>query len=145
MATFSVDQVIERPVEEVFGFVRDVRNSPAWQTGIETLRVFPDAPLEVGSVVMETRRIQGRELDLSYKVTEVRPYRLVEIQSTGGPVEYRATQELKPEGTSTRLRLSVDVELHGAMRLAAGLIAPAIKRQAKADLSKLAVILERRE
>jgi uncharacterized membrane protein len=142
MATFRLERDIARPVGEVFGFLRDFRNMPLWQSGLEAVQVFPNAPVDIGSVIFERRRVQGRQIDLAYKVVALEPDRSISLESTGGPVQYSAVQTLSPERDGTRLSLTLEVQLDGPMRLLAGLLTPAIRRQAEQDLDRLAAALD---
>jgi uncharacterized protein YndB with AHSA1/START domain len=143
MPTFELTRVIRRSPADVFDFVSDLRNLPRWQSGIERLEVVPDAPPRVGTAVRERRVVQGRRVDLAYRVMRLDPGRLLHVEGSEGPVRYRAIQAVAPEGEdSTRLSVRVEVELSGAMRFLAGLVAPAIQRQAAADLEHLAALLE---
>ena len=145
MAEFTVERTIQRPVDNVFAFVADFRNGPQWQAGIEDLRVEPDGPAQVGTRVRERRRLQGHVIDLSYTVTALEPGRRIEVRSAGGPVGYSGVQHFAPAGgggAATRLRFELDVQLTGGMRLLAGFIAPAIRRQVESDLDRLAWLLE---
>ena len=144
MAEFAVERTIQRPVDDVFAFVADFRNGPEWQAGIEDLRVEPDGQAQVGTRIRERRRLQGHVIDLSYTVTALEPGRRIEVRSAGGPVGYSGVQHFESvEGNAgTRLRFQLDVQLTGGMRLLAGFIGPAIRRQVESDLDRLAWLLE---
>lgn len=143
MPTFELTHVIRRPPHEVFAFVSDLRNLPRWQSGIERLHVVPDAPPRIGTQVRERRSVQGRRVDVGYSVVALEPGRLIQVEGSEGGVRYRAIQAVAPEGEgTTRLAVRVEIELRGAMRFLAGLVAPAIERQAAADLERLAALLE---
>jgi uncharacterized membrane protein len=142
MATFQLKRHIPRRVDEVFAYVRDFRNAPQWQTGIEEIQVFPDAPVERGSVIMERRRVQGHVIDLAYKVVGLEPDRSISLESTSGPVHYSVVQTFTAEGEGTRLSLALDVDLLGGLRLMAGVLTPAVRRQAENDLDRLTDLLK---
>ena len=141
MATFQLERHIPRRVDEVFAYVRDVRNAPQWQTGIEEIQVFPEAPVDRGSVIMERRRVHGNVIELAYKVVALEADRSISLESTDGPVHYSAVQAFRAEGEGTLLSLTLDVNLRGSMSLLAGLLTPAIQRQAENDLDRLADVL----
>ena len=143
MAEFEFERTIRRPVDDVFGFLTDFRNGRDWQSGIVSLEVLPDAPAERGTLVMERRRIQGHDIELSYKVVELERPNRIAVEGTDGPVDYSGVQELSETADgATRLRFRISVQLTGGMRLLAGLVTPAIRRQAEADLDRLVSLLE---
>ena len=144
MAEFELERTIQRPVDEVFAFLADFRNGAQWQAGVENLRVVPEAPAQVGTRITERRRLQSHVVDLSYTVAALEPGRLIAVRSAGGPVGYSAVEHFSPtdDGTGTRLRFELDVQLTGGMRLLAGFIAPMIRKQVESDLDRLAWLLE---
>ncbi|MFN2483528.1 MAG: SRPBCC family protein [Candidatus Limnocylindria bacterium] len=145
MAEFEFERTIRRPVDDVFAFLTDFRNGREWQSGIVSLEVLPDGPAQRGTLVMERRRIHGHDVELNYKVVELDRARRVAVEGTDGPVEYSGVHEFSETADGgTRLRFRVSVELTGGMRLLAGLITPAIRRQAEADLDRLTELLEAR-
>jgi carbon monoxide dehydrogenase subunit G len=135
---FALERSFEVPPSAVFEVLRDFRRADRWQTGVEEIQVFPDAPAEVGTVVMERRRVAGQSIELSYKVMEIVPARAIRVESTGDAVGYQVEQTLTPTETGTRLDVVLEVDLRGPMRFAAGIFEPAIRRQAEADLERLA-------
>jgi carbon monoxide dehydrogenase subunit G len=124
---------VARPPEVVYAFLRDLGRGPEWQDSLESVDV------EAGT---EVRRFGGRSATAHFFVLEDDAPRRLVIRSEGGPAEARAAFELEPEGDATRVVFTLDVELRGAARLAAGVVKPAAQREARSNLRRLKELLE---
>ena len=69
------------------------------------------------------------------------PRRLV-IGSEGGPAKARATFDLEPDGDGTRVVFTLEVELHGPMRLAGRFAKTPVQREVHSSLQKLKELAE---
>jgi uncharacterized membrane protein len=49
MVQFENSNTIDRPVEDVFAYVADVANDPAWHTDVVEGRKVSDGPIGTGS------------------------------------------------------------------------------------------------
>ena len=61
MFTSRVEVVISRPLEEVFGFVGDVRNRPSWDESVDSEELTSPEPIGVGRTVRTRLRSMGKE------------------------------------------------------------------------------------
>jgi carbon monoxide dehydrogenase subunit G len=124
---------IARPPEDVYALVSDLRRGPEWQPSL--VRVDVERGVEV-------RKIAGQEREASFDVTRNEAPRLFEIVSRGGPVRASATFELHPDGTGTRVDLSLVLELSGPLRFAGGMVRGRAEREARENLERLKALLE---
>ena len=124
---------IARPPEVVYAFIRDLERAPEWQDSLESVDV------EAGT---EVRQFGGRRVTAHFLVMEDDPPRRLVIRSEGGPADARAAFELEPDGDGTRVLFTLDVDLRGAARLAAGVVKPAAQREARGNLRRLKEVLE---
>jgi carbon monoxide dehydrogenase subunit G len=124
---------IARPPEEVYAVVSDLERGPEWQPSLVRVDV------ERGT---EVRRIAGHERESRFEVTRAEPPRLFEIVSHASPVRAWATFELEPAGAGTRVRLSLLLELSGALRFGGRMIRGRAEREARDNLERLKQLLE---
>ena len=124
---------IARPPEVVYAFLRDLERGPEWQDSLESVDV------EAGT---EVRQIGGRRATAHFLVMEDDPPRRLVIRSEGGPADARAAFELEPDGDGTRVLFTLDVDLRGAARLAAGVVKAAAQRETRGNLRRLKEVLE---
>jgi carbon monoxide dehydrogenase subunit G len=123
---------IRRPPEEVFAYLTDVSNLPAWQAGVKgaTLR---DGRIE------ESRSLLGRELHTSLEIVEREEPRLFTLRALDSPVPFTVRHELEPTDGGTRLTVTAEGDVPG---FAGGLLARRAERQFRKDFERLKQILE---
>lgn len=141
--TTEVD--IARPVGEVAAYAADPSNAPAWYANIESVRWETEPPLAIGSVVAFVARFLGRRLEYTYDVVELVPDERLVMRTAAGPfpMETTYTWAPTPDG-GTHMTLRNRGEPAGFSRLAAPVMAPAMRRANRRDLARLEAILERR-
>jgi carbon monoxide dehydrogenase subunit G len=124
---------IARTPEEVFAYLTDVSNLPAWQAGVKS------ATLRDGRVE-ETRSLLGQELHTSLEVVEREEPRVFTLHALNSPVPFSVRHELEPAaGGGTRLTVTAEGDVPG---FAAGLLARRAERQFRKDFARLKQILE---
>jgi hypothetical protein len=129
-----------RPVDEVFAFVADPANGPAWQGWLAEADAEPPGPLALGTRVTEVRQILGIRVRYSYRITGLSPDRGIALESVDGPVPFSATFLFEPVGHGCLVRLEVDVRtaaLAGVFGPAHPLIGRIAERELRANLANL--------
>jgi carbon monoxide dehydrogenase subunit G len=131
----TIEESIEiaKPVEFVWALIRDLERAPDWQETLESVDVAGGK---------EVRSFGGRRHESSFVVVEDDPPRSLVISSEGGPASVRAAFELQPVGDGTRLDFTLDVELSGVARFAAGMIKGSAERGARDDLERFKTLAE---
>ena len=124
---------IAKPQEVVYALVRDLERGPEWQDSLEKVDV---------NAGTEVRRISGMRQEASFLVLEDDPPRRLAIASEGGPAKARATFDLEPDGDGTRVVFTLEVGLHGPIRLAGRFAKTAVQREVRSSLQKLKVLAE---
>jgi hypothetical protein len=139
------DIVIERPRAEVAGYAGDPSNAPSWYVNIKSVEWETPAPLAVGSKMAFVAEFLGRRLAYTYEVAELVPGERLVMRTAQGPFPMETTytwQEVGP--TSTRMTLRNRGEPSGFSKLAAPLMASAMRRANRKDLEQLKAALESR-
>jgi uncharacterized membrane protein len=134
---------IARPRSEVASFASDPDNATSWYQNIKSVEWESPKPLTVGSRIAFSAQFLGRRLVYTYEVREMVPgERFVQGTAQGPfPMETTYTWEDTPDG-GTRMRLRNRGEPAGFSRLAAPLMAGAIRRANNKDLARLKAVLE---
>jgi uncharacterized membrane protein len=134
---------IARPRSEVASFASDPDNATFWYQNIKSVEWKSPKPLTAGSRVAFTAQFLGRRLAYTYEVRELIPgERFVQATAEGPfPMETTYTWEDTPAG-GTRMKLRNRGEPAGFSKLAAPLMASAIRRANRKDLARLKAILE---
>ena len=124
---------IAKPQELVYAIVRDLERAPEWQGSLESVDV------QAGT---EVRRVGGLRQEATFLVVEDDPPRRLAIASEGGPADARATFELEPAGDGTLVTFTLQVELHGAARVARRIVQTTARREVRSSLQKLKEVAE---
>jgi uncharacterized membrane protein len=119
----SVD--IARPIDEVFAYVADYANDPAWRAEVRDMRFLSDGPPGVGSRVRETAVLWGRRVVTESVITAHEPNRRVAFEAVAGP--FRVSGSRTVEAVEDGTRLTYELEWRPGSR-AGRLIAPAMGR-----------------
>jgi carbon monoxide dehydrogenase subunit G len=135
--------VVERPPQEVFRFLTDLANVPAWQSGAVEVRA-PEGPLGVGTTYVEVLKFLGKRFEATLEVTEFEPARRFALKTRSGPFpfEVRHTLEQADGGGSTRIDVQLEGDPGGLFRLAESLVMRNAKRQIEEDYATLKKMVE---
>lgn len=123
---------IARTPEDVFSYLTDVSNLPAWQGGVKR------ATLRDGRVE-ESRSLLGKELNTTLEIVEEEEPRVFTLRALDGPVPFTVRHELEPAGGGTRLTVTAEGDVPG---FAAGLLSSRAEKQFRRDFARLKEILE---
>jgi uncharacterized protein YndB with AHSA1/START domain len=136
--------VIERPVAEVADYAGDPSNAPRWYTNIESVDWQTAPPVAVGSRMDFVAHFHGRRLAYTYEVVEFVPGQKLVMRTAQGPFPMETTYTWTPvDGSVTRMSLRNRGEPAGFSKIAAPVMAVAMRRANKKDLANLKRILER--
>lgn len=142
MATFENTVTIQRPVKDVFAFLADFENIPAWNYAIVETKKTSPGPVGVGTTYRQLRSIPSRSEE-GFEVTAFEPTSRLEVHGDIGPFNATISYLLTPTNAGTRLTNAVDLQpASGALRLLAPLAASRVKTAVAANLDKLKQLLE---
>jgi len=123
---------IARTPADVFAYLTDVSNLPAWQAGVKSATVR-DGRVE------ESRSLLGRELHTSLEIVEREEPRVFTLRALNSPVPFTVRHRLEEADGGTRLTVTAEGDVPG---FAAGLLARRAERQFRKDFERLKQILE---
>jgi hypothetical protein len=136
---------IDRPRDQVAAYAGDPDNATAWYRNIKAVEWKTEPPLAVGSQIAFVAKFLGRRLAYTYEITTlVHGERLVMRTAEGPfPMETTYTWEESSHG-GTKMTLRNRGEPTGFSRLAAPIMATAMRRANQNDLRQLKRTLESR-
>jgi uncharacterized protein YndB with AHSA1/START domain len=134
--------IIERPIEEVFAYVGDQTNTPAWQAGLLEVRRTTDGPIGVGTRHTFVRTFMRRRMEADNEYVAYEPNERIAFKTTSGPVRLEASYAFETVGEGTRVVSRVEMDASGFMSLAEPLIAAGLRREMKAASRALKNLLE---
>jgi uncharacterized protein YndB with AHSA1/START domain len=137
---------IDRPRDEVVAYAADPENATEWYENIEGVEWETEPVLGVGSRVAFVARFFGRRLAYTYEITELVLGERVVMRTAEGPFPMETTYTWSDTPTGgTRMTLRNRGTPTGFSKLAAPMLAPAMRRANRKDLARLKQILETRD
>ena len=138
MATFQNTVTIARSANEVFAFLADFGNIPAWNYAIaRTVQTSPGQP-GVGATYRQTRTIP-RNSEEGFEVTDFAPPSRLAVKGQIGPFNASSSYLLEPTADGTRLTNHVELEPSSALLRPLGPLAvPRVKAAVARHLGELA-------
>jgi Polyketide cyclase / dehydrase and lipid transport len=132
---FSASTVIDRPIDQVFGFLADGTNDPKFSPRVQEIKRTPDGPPGVGTVFESTVKDAGMKSSRNFELTVFE-----------APTKIRWTERSKnavtvPEGgydleavgdAQTKVTIHNVLEGHGFGKLLVGFAAKAAVKDAPA-------------
>ena len=139
----NTEIVIDRPSAEVAAYAVDPAHAPDWYANIESMTWRSPPPAQVGSTVDFVARFLGRRLAYTYEIVELVPGQRLVMRTAQGPFPMETTYTWEPAGDGrTRMTLRNRGEPAGFGRMAAPVMAAAMRRANEKDLAALKRILE---
>ncbi len=137
--------VIARPVSEVAGYAGDPSNAPRWYANIESVTWQTPPPVQTGSRMDFVAHFLGRRLAYTYEVTELVPGQRLVMRTAQGPFPMETTYTWTAvDATHTRMTLRNRGEPSGFSKIAAPVMAAAMRRANQKDLRRIKHVLEGR-
>jgi uncharacterized membrane protein len=134
---------IDRPRDEVAAYAADPDNATAWYEKIKSVDWKTEKPLAVGSRIAFVAAFLGRRLAYTYEVTALVPGERLVFSTADGPfaMETTYTWEDTVQG-GTKMTLRNRGQPTGFSKVAAPMMASAMRRANRKDLRRLKRILE---
>lgn len=138
------ETVINRPPSQVAAYAGDPSNAPKWYVNIKSVEWKTPPPVSIGSTLAFVAQFLGRRLAYTYEVVDLEPGRRLVMRTAQGPFPMETTYTWDPvaEG-QTRMTLRNRGEPAGFSKIAAPLMALAMRRANQKDLAHLKTLLER--
>lgn len=142
MISIESNEWIDRPAEEVFAFVSDVRNDPQWHTDVlEAEYEAPGSPTTGATFRTRFKPFMGLSEGTGI-VTVYEPPRRVVLTSQMGKFEPVLTLTVEPDGGGSRITRRLDMEPHGMLRIVAPFTGGMMRKRNADFLTNLKRVLE---
>ena len=134
---------IGRPVEEVFAYVTEPKNTPEWESGVEQ-ELTSEGPMGIGSKGRRVETFMGRDESV-WEVTEWKPNELwaAKFESDKFIGEGGHRTEPTDNGTLLKYRFGGSAK-NPIFKLLMPFFMPMLRRKVRKDYQKLKQVLESR-
>ncbi|MGC4939960.1 SRPBCC family protein [Kribbella sp. DT2] len=142
MSAIVTQVEVEAPQERVFDYVTDPEHFPEWQDNVVGGHL--SGQTAIGSVCSTTRRIGGREREVTSEVTKYSPPSSWAVHGTDGPIRALVDVSVEPvTGTRTRVTISLEFEGHGIGKiLVPVMVKPQSRKEMQRNMTRLKARLE---
>jgi uncharacterized protein YndB with AHSA1/START domain len=138
------ERMIPRPRAEVAAYAADPDNTTSWYANIEAVEWETPRPLAVGSRLAFIATFLGRRLAYTYEIRELVPGERLMMSTAQGPFPMETTYTWQDAGDgATHMTLRNRGKPSGFKKIAAPVMARAMRRAMTKDLERLSSILER--
>jgi uncharacterized protein YndB with AHSA1/START domain len=138
------EAIIPRPRAEVAAYAADPDNTTSWYANIKAVEWQTARPLEVGSRLTFVATFLGRRLTYTYEVRELVPGERLVMSTEQGPFPMETTYTWQDAGAgATRMTLRNRGQPAGFAKVAAPVVARAMRRAMTKDLQRLAEVVQR--
>jgi carbon monoxide dehydrogenase subunit G len=119
--------IIERPVEEVFGFVVDLSNIPSTDPSVQSVEKTSEGAIDAGTTFRMRQKAPplGKVREASVRYTTVEPNRKIEFEAMVGPISPMASLTFEQANGGTRVTFRGEPNPAGPFKL----LSPLIERQ----------------
>ena len=111
--------VIDRPIEEVFGFLADGQNDKKFSPRVMEIVKKTDGPVGVGTIYVSRVKDAGLKSDREFELTEFEPPTRIRWteRSKNAVMVPEGGYDLAPDGSGTQLTVHNTLEGHGLGKL----------------------------
>jgi uncharacterized membrane protein len=137
---------VERPIEDVFTYVADPTNFPAWNSAVQAVRnTTAGGDNESASTYVLERNLPGGSAVNGLEVVgRERPTELA-FRTTSGPTPFEYRFRFTRAGDATLVQIDMETDLGGGADLLAPLVRRAVQNGVEANLAELKALLEHQE
>jgi len=142
MIRYQITQRVRRPAAAVYDFcvVHQPENHPKWEA--EVMEVRREGPAVAGARGVMVRKDFGKVAEVPLEWLEVVPGQRVRQRSVSPAIVFDITEEFIPQGEEMDLRVSVEITLHGFMRLMQPMMARVLRKTSERICVDLVRVLE---
>ena len=132
---------IARSRDDVAAYVVNPENDAAWIGGIMSARMLTDPPLGLGTRVARVASFMGKRIEYTPEVVAYEENSLLTMR-TDKPFDMLISYDFEGSEGGTIVRIRIQGGGSGFFKMAAPVLAPAVKRNIRGDLRNLKAILE---
>lgn len=144
MEGFELTIVINRPIEEAFGFLSNLENDVKWRREWVNAKKTSEGLIGIGTRFSLFGKLFGRQIPTVYEVIEYELNRIAAWKTVSGPLPLTFQRTFERVEGGTHFAIRYDAEVRGFFKLVMLLLARTVKQQHEGDLRKVKELMEAR-
>jgi uncharacterized protein YndB with AHSA1/START domain len=134
MAHETATVIINRPIGEVFAFLADGMNEPAWRPGVTDVSHVAETGTGIGATFKQTMKGPGgRSIPGDYRITRYDEPTRLDFAVIAGPARPIGRFDLREAAGATEVTFTLDVKPRGLMVL----MTPMINKQVHTEVGNI--------
>ena len=142
MAIIEETVEIKCPSDKVFAYVADANNWPKWHLSMLDSKQTSPGKMGIGTTFGGTNKVMGRRMPWTSKVTEYEVNKIWCQNITSGSTQIKERVIFNPVERGTKFTQVYDMKVGGFFKLFAPMVISTMRKEMKANHSKLKSILE---
>ena len=138
----SAEVIINRPVKEVFNFIKDMNNHVNWQTGVLESSITSEGDVGVGTTYKYITQMMGRKISTTGEIITCDPNERFMYRSTSGPFQIAGGYTFEQESGGTKATQRIVADIEGFFRLAETIVVRSVQRNIQNNLLTLKETME---
>jgi hypothetical protein len=145
MISINLNALILRPIRDVFDFIIAPENNSYWQYGSLGSVQLSSGDMQVGTLFSSIGHFMGRRIQSDFEVTEFETNKSYGFETISGPIQLQTSYSFETVDRGTAVIVSSLINPGGFFKLVDPIVARAVKKQFKENLTTLKELLETRE
>jgi len=141
---FEASVVIDRPVEEVFAYMKEIKNWLQWNAGMLEAEQSSEGSIGVGTTYRGVSQSMGQRMEWTSEVTAYEPDKKVVQRLHSGPMLFDQIFAFEPVEGGIKLTLGGEGETGGFFKLAEPILKRRMQKEMDGNLSTFKGILAAR-
>jgi uncharacterized protein YndB with AHSA1/START domain len=142
MARIEVSVEINRPIEQVFAYVTDIKNLSKWDSAILEVEQTSSGQIGIGTTFKGANKVIGRRMPWTSKVTDCGSNQKWSETISSGKTSIDLYWTFESIGRGTKFIEVYDMKIGGFLKLFAPMITSSTRKGLKKSLGNLKSILE---
>lgn len=142
MIRIKQEVLIDRPINQVFAFVSDLKNELQWRTTVQELKAITPGPTGRNTEFRQLGKFLGLRIESSFVIDEFEENRKLGFKTTDGTVESTGGYLFEPVAGATFLTYFCDINFSRLFKIAEPLIGRLYKKRVSSDLEGLKELLQ---
>lgn len=143
MPTVSRTFTVRPAPPQVLDYLRDFGNAEEWESGTESCTRIGGGPVKVGASWHNVSKVAGVTTELTYTLKQVTHDRVVLVGENDSSTSTDTIVVVPSAAGGTEITYTAELELHGAMALAAPAMKLVFEKLASDTTAQMTEVLDR--